>query len=201
MRKATARILVILSFIAGLLVGYGASPSEAAYAEAYGYGGARWRGTTICVHNQVDSPTIRDAVYRAVKHIRETTDLHVVNMGKSTCEGYSQVVNAVDNYYRTNWVGMMSPNGYTWGVTNRGYSTYFFKSGVNVKFNTRYTSAFRDDWPHIALHELTHALGLGHRNDTCYSVVSNKSLKECNWKRPTILQNVDKRLIRTIYGW
>lgn len=203
MRKNAAKIAALIAFFAGALFGYGMQPADAAYAEAYGYGGVRWYGTTICVHNKVDSPTIRQAVADAVVTIREQTDLHVINMGKTTCKGYSQVITVVDNYYPTTNLGIIRyPNGYRWGYTpNQKMATWLFNSGVVLEMNTRYTSQFRKDWPHVAIHELSHGLGLGHRDDTCYSVVSSKPLSQCNWKRPTVLQSADLRLIRTIYGW
>jgi len=183
----------VFTIFLSLLIGVGVIGFFAGRASAEYYG-ARWRTNSVCVHNQVSDPTIRQAVYEAVHLYDDYTTLKVVNHGKSACKGYSQVINVVDNYYgRIGWNGTVRYGGFDWGKTTMGWWTYFFRSGVTVKLNQSYgNNTF--GWRHIAAHELAHALGLNENKSTCKSVLGYG----CPWlDKPT---NVDYRELNSIYS-
>lgn len=184
-----------------LLMLIGALLSPAAQADYYG---ARWAGTTVCVQNQVDSPAVRQAVAAAVKDMRDQTDLHVVNYGSSSCvaAGHTQIVYVVDGSYSAGWVGYTDFNGMDWGRTPGGKWTYLLRSGIVIKLNTRFDNT-AGGWQHIAVHELAHAVGLGHTQHTCSSVVTQ--LDGCGWKveltRTDVQGSQGYPGINTIYSW
>lgn len=198
------RIAAVLMFVSGFLIGLSVGTSYGAYADTPGYQGSRWRGTSVCVQNQVDNPMLRQAVYRAVQDLNATPTLHVINKGSSSCVGYAQVIYVVDANYASTWMALTAyPTGLTWGTTKSGLSTWFHNSGMVIKLNTRLLAAYPKSttWNHVAIHELAHGVGLGHRSDTCNSVVSEVSLSSCGWSRPSLLTSVDKRTLATVYSW
>lgn len=189
----TCRFAAILALVAGMLIGYSVT-SDAAYADVDGYSGSRWRTPTLCVQNQIRNSTIRQASYDAIVHIRNNTNVHIVNKGSSSCSSYANVVYFRDGYYSGAFTGRYLHNGHTWGQTKSGTWTYFNNSGAVLQFNTRYkNSAY--NWRHIAAHEIGHALGLDHRDGYCLSVMATG----CAWKDR--MQTIDIRTVNTIYGW
>lgn len=161
--------LIVIAVVALIVAGVTSASAD--------YHGARWRGTSICVQNQISDPVIRQSLYEAIVQYRDKTSLHIINKGSSSCAGYSQVIYAVDNYYgRVGWNGTVYYGGFDWGKTDSGWWTWFMRSGVTVKFNQSYANN-EFGWEHLTAHEFGHALGLGEEPDTCKSVMAYK----CPW--------------------